>query len=84
MPAIVGAGSEIVDSFIGPYSAIGPGCVVRHSEIEHSVLVGSARVIDAGRIEDSLLGYDVEVTRSARRPRATRLMVGDHCLVDLS
>jgi glucose-1-phosphate thymidylyltransferase len=83
-PAIVGAGSEVVDSFIGPFTAIGPGCVVRHSEIEHSVLVGSARVIDAGRIEDSLLGYDVEVTRSARRPRATRLMVGDHCLVDLS
>jgi glucose-1-phosphate thymidylyltransferase len=83
-PAIVGAGSEVVDSFIGPFTAIGPGCVVRHSEIEHSVLVGSARVIDAGRIEDSLLGYDVEVTRSGRRPRATRLMVGDHCLVDLS
>jgi glucose-1-phosphate thymidylyltransferase len=83
-PAIVGAGSEVVDSFIGPFSAIGPGCVVRNSEIEHSVLLGTARVIDAGRLEDSLLGYDVEVTRSARRPRATRLMLGDHCLVDLS
>ena len=83
-PAIIGAGSEVVDSYIGPFSAIGPGCVIRHSEIEHSVLFGSARVVDAGRIEDSLLGYDVEVTRSARRPRATRLMVGDHCLVDLS
>jgi glucose-1-phosphate thymidylyltransferase len=83
-PAIIGAGSEVVDSFIGPFSAIGPGCLIEHSEIEHSVLLGSARVVDAGRIEDSLLGYDVEVTRSARRPRATRLMVGDHCLVDLS
>jgi glucose-1-phosphate thymidylyltransferase len=83
-PAIIGAGSQVVDSFIGPFSAIGPGCVIEHSEIEHSVLLGSARVIDAGRIEDSLLGYDVEVTRSARRPRAVRLMVGDHCLVDLS
>ena len=41
-------------------------------------------MVDAGRIEDSLLGYGAEVTRSARRPRATRLMVGDHCLVDLS
>jgi glucose-1-phosphate thymidylyltransferase len=83
-PAVIGAGSEIADSFIGPFTAIGPGCVVRHSELEHSVLCGTARVIDAGRIEDSLLGYDVEVTRSARRPRATRLMVGDHCVVDLS
>jgi len=83
-PAIVGAGAEVTDSFIGPFSAIGPGCFIRHSEIEHSVLLGSARVVDAGRIEDSLLGYGAEVTRSARRPRATRLMVGDHCLVDLS
>ena len=83
-PAIIGAGSEVADSFIGPFSAIGRGCVIRHSEVEHSVLCGTSRVIDAGRIEDSLLGYDVEVTRSARRPRATRLMVGDHCQVDLS
>jgi glucose-1-phosphate thymidylyltransferase len=83
-PAIIGPGSEIVDSFIGPFTAIGPNCTVKNSEIEHSVLVGSARVVDAGRVEDSLLGYDVEVTRSARRPKATRLMVGDHCQVDLS
>jgi glucose-1-phosphate thymidylyltransferase len=82
-PAVIGAGSEVVDSFVGPFSAIGPGCLIQHSEIEHSVLLGKTRVVDAGRIEDSLLGYDVEVTRSARRPRATRLMVGDHCLVDL-
>ena len=83
-PAIIGARAEVVDSFIGPFSAIGPDCVIRNSEIEHSVLLGSTRVLDAGRIEDSLLGYNVEVTRSARRPRATRLMLGDHCLVDLS
>ena len=83
-PAVIGPGSEVLDSYVGPFTAIGPGCVIDHSEIEHSVLLGAARVVDAGRIEDSLLGYDVEVTRSARRPRATRLMVGDHCLVDLS
>jgi glucose-1-phosphate thymidylyltransferase len=83
-PAVIGTGTELVDSFVGPFSAIGPGCLISHSEIEHSVVMGSSRVVHAGRIEDSLLGYDVEVTRSARRPRATRLMVGDHCLVDLS
>jgi glucose-1-phosphate thymidylyltransferase len=74
----------VIDSFIGPFTAIGPACFIRHSEVEHSVLLGSSRVVDAGRIEDSLLGYGVEVTRSARRPRATRLMVGDNCVVDLS
>jgi glucose-1-phosphate thymidylyltransferase len=83
-PAIVGAGSEVTDSFIGPFSAIGANCFIQHSEIEHSVLAGAVRVVDAGRIEDSLLGFGAEVTRSERRPRATRLMVGDHCLVDLT
>jgi glucose-1-phosphate thymidylyltransferase len=83
-PAVIGPGAEVIDSFIGPFTAIGPACFIRHSEVEHSVLLGSSRVVDAGRIEDSLLGYGVEVTRSARRPRATRLMVGDNCVVDLS
>jgi hypothetical protein len=34
-------------------------------------------------VEDSLIGRDVEVTRSAARPRATRFMLGDDCRVDL-
>ncbi len=37
-----------------------------------------------GRLEDSLLGRDVEVTRSGLLPRATRLMVGDDCQIDLT
>jgi glucose-1-phosphate thymidylyltransferase len=83
-PAVIGSGSEIVDSFVGPFSAIGRDCSVRRSEIEHSVLLDGAQVSDAGRIEDSLLGYHVEVSRSDRRPRATRLMVGDHSRIDLT
>jgi glucose-1-phosphate thymidylyltransferase len=35
------------------------------------------------RIQDSLIGRYVEVYRSESRPRATRLMLGDHSLVDL-
>jgi glucose-1-phosphate thymidylyltransferase len=83
-PAVIGAGSQIVDSYVGPFSAIGPGTLVQSSEIEHSVVMGTSRIVNAGRLEDSLLGYDVEVVRSARRPVATRLMVGDHCQIDLS
>ena len=83
-PVVIGPGTEVIDSYVGPFTAIGPACLIQGSEVEHSVILGSTRVVNAGRIEDSLLGYEVEVTRSARRPRATRLMVGDHCLVDLS
>jgi glucose-1-phosphate thymidylyltransferase len=83
-PAIIGEGTRIVDSFIGPFTAVDRDCVVEHSEIEHSVILAGSRVINAGRLEDCLLGKEVEVTRSGRRPRATRLMVGDHCQIDLS
>ncbi len=82
-PVIVGAGTTITDSFIGPFSAIGAGCVIDRSEIEHSVILDDCRVLGAGRLEDSLLGRHVEVTRTDRRPRATRLMVGDHGQIDL-
>ena len=82
-PVVIGAGTEVVDSFIGPFSAVGRRGRVERSEIEHSVLLDDVSVVDAGRIEDSLLGHHVEVTRSDRRPRATRLMVGDHSQIDL-
>jgi glucose-1-phosphate thymidylyltransferase len=83
-PVIVGRRSRVIDSFIGPFTAIDDDCEIRHSEIEHSVILSRSRVHDAGRLEDSLLGRDVDVTRTMRRPRATRLMVGDHCQIDLT
>ena len=52
----------------------------------HQAIRGGVRaaVVQAGRLEDSLLGHHVEVTRTERRPRATRLMVGDHSQIDLT
>lgn len=82
-PVVIGEGTTVSDSFIGPFSAIGRRCVIESSEIEHSVILDDSRVIQAGRLEDSLLGHHVEVTRTERRPSATRLMVGDHCSIDL-
>ena len=35
------------------------------------------------RIQDSLLGREVEVVRSGERPHATRLMLGDDSRADL-
>jgi glucose-1-phosphate thymidylyltransferase len=39
--------------------------------------------VGIARLADSLLGRNTEVFRSGHRPRATRLMLGDHSLVDL-
>lgn len=82
-PVAIGAGTRVVDSFIGPFSAVGANCEVVHSEIEHSVVMEGSKIIDIPRLEDSLIGSDAVVTRSKRKPRAVRLMVGDHCQIDI-
>jgi glucose-1-phosphate thymidylyltransferase len=82
-PLIIGSDAVVENSFIGPFSAIGDRCVVRNSEVEHSVVMSDSRIDDIPRLEDSLIGKDVVVSRSQARPRALRLMVGDHCQIDV-
>ena len=82
-PVAIAAGATIEDSFIGPFTAIGERCRVANSEIEHSVVMADSIIVDIPRLEDSLIGREAEITRSQARPRALRLMVGDHCQVDV-
>jgi glucose-1-phosphate thymidylyltransferase len=78
-PAIIGRGAVLRDAYIGPYTAVGDGCVIEHSEIEHSILLENASVRHlGGRMESSLLGKNVAVARGDRQPRAYRFMVGDN------
>jgi glucose-1-phosphate thymidylyltransferase len=82
-PVTIGAGTVLTDTFVGPFSAIGRRCLIEASVIEHSVILDDCRVLGVGRLEDSLLGHHVEVTRTDRLPHATRLLVGDHSQIDL-
>ena len=74
---------KVVDSFVGPFSAIGADCEIISSEVEHSVVMDRSRIIEIARLEDSLIGREAVVSRSHVKPRALRLMVGDHCQVDV-
>ena len=82
-PVAIGAGARIVDSFIGPFTAIGDDCVITNSEVEHSVIMARSTITDIPRLEDSLIGREAVVVRSQKRPRAARLMIGDHCQIDV-
>jgi glucose-1-phosphate thymidylyltransferase len=82
-PAIIGRGTVLRDTYVGPYTSIDRDCELVDTEIEHSVVLGESRIRGIHRIQDSLIGKQVEVERSGARPRATRLMLGDHSVVDL-
>jgi glucose-1-phosphate thymidylyltransferase len=78
-PAIVGAGAQLRDCYVGPYTAIGENCRISNAEVEHSILLAGSSVCDLdGRMESSLLGRNVTVRRGDRQPRAYRFMVGDN------
>jgi glucose-1-phosphate thymidylyltransferase len=78
-PAIIGARARLTDCYIGPYTAVGEGCVIENAEVEHSILLTGSAVRDlAGRMESSLLGRNVKIGRDDRQPRAYRFLVGDN------
>ena len=78
-PAIIGAGTRLIDAYVGPYTAVGDGCTIQNAEVEHSILLAGSSVRDlAGRMESSLLGRNVSIYRDDRQPRAYRFMVGDN------
>jgi glucose-1-phosphate thymidylyltransferase len=77
-PAIIGEDTKIINSYIGPFTSIYYDVTIKGSEIEHSVVLEKSSIIDIhARIEDSLIGQNVEITKSTLRPKAYRLMLGD-------
>ena len=84
-PAIIGAGARLIDAYIGPYTAIGDGCVIQDAEVEHSILLEGSSVRDLGaRMESSLLGKDVAIARSLGQPKAYRFLVGDQSEIGIA
>lgn len=83
-PAIIGRGTVVTDSYVGPFTSIYHSCEISATEIEHSIVLERSVIRGITRIEDSLIGRDVEVAPSAALPRAHRLMLGDHSRVSVA
>lgn len=83
-PAIIGHGTRIENSYIGPFTSIGEACEIVDSEVEFSIVLRDSHIKGVRRIESSLIGRNVEVTPSPRAPRAHRFVLGDHSRVQIS
>jgi glucose-1-phosphate thymidylyltransferase len=82
-PAVIGAGTRVDGSYIGPFTSVGENCTVNDSELEFSIVLRDATIRGVGRIESSLIGRHAEVTNQAAPggPSAHRLVLGDHSKV---
>jgi glucose-1-phosphate thymidylyltransferase len=78
-PAIIGTDALITDAYVGPYTSIDAGVTVARAEIEHSILLSGSSVSDLEfRMEASLLGRNVKLSRGDGRPKTLRMIVGDN------
>ncbi len=83
-PAIIGEDARLINSYIGPFTSIYHDTIVENSEIEHSIVLDHSRIVNVpSRIEDSIIGRDVEVTYSPIKPKAYKMTLGDHSRVGL-
>lgn len=84
-PVIIGANSKIVHAFVGPYTSIGRNCSIDNCEIENSIILENSAISHVdGRIEASLIGKNVKIGKTRRKPAAYRFMVGDNSEVGIT
>jgi glucose-1-phosphate thymidylyltransferase len=83
-PVIIGAGSRLEHTFVGPYTSIGDGCQLVRCEIENSIVLAQCEIRDVPlRIDGSLIGRNTRITRTDFKPKAYRFMLGDNCEVGI-
>ncbi|MFI9051381.1 glucose-1-phosphate thymidylyltransferase [Streptomyces sp. NPDC053427] len=83
-PAVIGAGTSVTDSYVGPSTSVANDCVIEGSEIEFSIVLADSAIMGVGRIEASLIGKNVQVTGARSTPQAHRLVLGDHSEVRIT
>ena len=83
-PVIIGENCRIINSYVGPFTSIYHETVIEDSEVEHSIILDHSRIVGVPhRIEDSIIGREVEVGYSPIKPKAYKMTLGDHSKVGL-
>ncbi len=81
-PVVIGENTVIENSFIGPHTSIGDDVRIINSSVEHSVIMNGSEVLDIERVEESLIGRRVKISKN-RGHKAIRLMIGDDSVMEV-
>ncbi len=77
-PVIIGERTRIENAYIGPFTSISHDCSITESEIAGSVVLENTTIARLGhRMEQSLIGRNVELVGDDRKPRGYQLVLGD-------
>ncbi len=82
-PASIAEGCQIVNSFVGPFTSVGPGTIVEDSAVEHSVILERSHICGIERLADSLVGTRVSIRKAGDKLRAVKAFVGCDSTLEL-
>lgn len=78
-PAVIGRNAKVINSYVGPFTSIQHEVHLENVEIEHSIVLERSKLKNIGRrVSDSLIGKNVLIEPSDRRPESYQFMVGDN------
>lgn len=83
-PVVIGAGTVVEDSQIGPYASIGRHCTVRASRLSDSIVLDDASILAVSGLHGSLIGRGARIAPGARGEARHRMVVGDHVQIEIA
>ncbi|MYT74270.1 MULTISPECIES: glucose-1-phosphate thymidylyltransferase [unclassified Streptomyces] len=83
-PALIGAGTVVQDSHVGPYTSVGRDCAVTDSRLEGSIALDEASVTGVRGLRDSLIGRAASIGTTGPGTDHHCLVVGDHTRVEVA
>ena len=81
-PVVIGPGTVVEDSVLGPNVSIEHDSIVLRSTVEDSIIMEGARITDVQGLSGSILGRGVDVRHSGKA-KVHRLIVGDQSRVEV-
>ncbi len=83
-PAVIGENCSIVDSFVGPFTAIADDTNLSSTEIENSIVMDHCELVDApSRLANCLIGRGASIKHQKGMPKTMQLVLGDSSSVIL-
>ena len=84
-PCFIGSGTTIENSYIGPFTSIGPNCKIKNAEIEDSIIMDGTEIsLSRNRImRQSLIGSNVKIKTNDSTSRAMKLVLGRDSKIEL-
>jgi glucose-1-phosphate thymidylyltransferase len=84
-PVAIADRAVLEDSYIGPFTAIGPDTTLTGAELDDTIVLAGAEIRHPGhRITASIIGEGARVERTFQLPRGVQLRLGPHSRLSFS